>query len=87
MSDIGVRELKTRASEIIRKVKEEGERYIITYRGRPVAAIVPVDDAQAESNAQAGILAWDELVQLGQQISQEWNSPQTSAEILSEMRR
>jgi hypothetical protein len=31
--------------------------------------------------------AWDELVELGQQIGQEWKSPKSSTEILSETRR
>ena len=69
MSDIGVRELKTHVSEVVRKVKEEGKRYIITYHGRPVAAIVPVEDAQAGRDSHASSSSWDELVQLGNQIS------------------
>ena len=47
MSDIGVPELKTHVSEIVCKVKEGGKRYIIPLHGRPAAAIVPVEDAQA----------------------------------------
>jgi prevent-host-death family protein len=87
MSDIGVRELKIHASEIVRKVKERGERYIITHRGRPVAAIIPVEEAQGGLSSPAGVSVWDELVELGQQISQGWQSPKTSVEILSDMRR
>jgi antitoxin (DNA-binding transcriptional repressor) of toxin-antitoxin stability system len=34
MPDIGVRELKTRASEIIRDLREQRTRYVVTYRGR-----------------------------------------------------
>ena len=87
MSDIGVRELKTHVSEVVWKVKEEGKRYIITYHGRPVPAIVPVEDAQAGRDSHASSSSWDELVQLGNQISQKWKSSQTSVEILSGMRR
>ena len=40
MPEIGVRELKTYASEIIRSVREEGVRYLVTYRGlSPQAAL------------------------------------------------
>ena len=85
MSDIGVRELKIHASEIVRQVKESGAHYIVTHRGHPVAAIVPLEEVQAAP--QADTLAWDELVALGKQISQGWQSPQTSAEILSNMRK
>ena len=87
MSDIGVRELKTHASEIVREVRERGMRYITTHRGRPVAAIVPVEEAQAGFTPDSEMAIWKELTQLGLQIGQGWQSPQTSAEILSNMRR
>ena len=85
MADIGVRELKTHASEIVRSVKETRASYIVTHRGRPVAAIVPIDQARPE--AEANLSAWDELVLLGQEIGQGWQAAQSSSEILSEMRR
>jgi prevent-host-death family protein len=44
MPDIGVRELKTHASEIIRQVRERRERYVITHRGRPVGVLMPLDE-------------------------------------------
>ncbi len=40
---IGVKELKARAGELVRRI-ESGERILVTKRGRPVAAIVPVED-------------------------------------------
>ena len=85
MSDIGVRELKIHASEIVRKVKEKGARYIVTHRGRPVAAIIPVEQVQAGAEEES--TAWDELVRLGQQIGQRWQAEQSSTEILLEMRK
>ena len=87
MSDIDIRKLKTHSSEVIRKVKEEGARYIVTYRGRPVAAIVPLDHDQDAVNDQALQPAWEELERLGERISQEWNSPKTGVEILSDICR
>lgn len=85
MSGIGVRELKIHASEIVRQVREEGVRYVITHRGRPVAAIIPVNEVQPAP--ESGVSAWDELVSLGEQLSRNWQSDQSSAEILSDMRR
>ncbi|MCA9858414.1 MAG: type II toxin-antitoxin system prevent-host-death family antitoxin [Thermomicrobiales bacterium] len=41
MSSVGVRELKEHASEIVRRVREDGETIDITYRGEIVATIVP----------------------------------------------
>lgn len=85
MADIGVRELKIHASEIVREVKEKRMRYIVTHRGRPVAAIIPVEEAQSGAGNESS--AWDELVALGQKIGQSWQSSQSSSEILSNMRR
>lgn len=41
MERVGVRELRQRASEILRRVAEEGETYEITDRGRPAALLIP----------------------------------------------
>lgn len=41
MKQIGVRELKARASEILRNVKEDDETYEITQRGKVVARLTP----------------------------------------------
>lgn len=41
MSEIGIRELKQRASQILREVREKGETYTITYQGRPCGLLVP----------------------------------------------
>lgn len=85
MPEIGVRELKTNASEIIREVRERRARYTVTYRGRPVGLLIPLEEVPAAGESAAA--AWDELVRLGEEIGRGWISPMTSAEILSEMRR
>lgn len=41
MTQVGVRELRQRASELLRRV-EEGETIEITDRGRPVALLGPI---------------------------------------------
>jgi len=92
MPDIGVRELKANASEIIRNVREQRARYVITYRGRPVGLLMPLnkanlDSADLSSTGEPAAAAWDELTRLGEEIGREWGSPLTSAELLSEMRR
>jgi prevent-host-death family protein len=43
MTSVGVRELRQRASELLRRV-EEGESIEITDRGRPVAMLTPLPD-------------------------------------------
>jgi prevent-host-death family protein len=86
MPEVGVRELKTRASEIVRKVREQRARYVITYRGRPVGVLLPLDEA-ASADTKAGDAAWEELSRLGEEIGSGWQSSLTSAELLSEVRR
>src|SRR5215211_3187951 len=41
MTSVGVRELKDHTSEIIRRVRDDGETIDITYRGEVVATIQP----------------------------------------------
>jgi prevent-host-death family protein len=48
MPTVGVRELKNRASEILRTVREEGAEYLITHQGRPSAVLLPVDEDALE---------------------------------------
>ncbi len=47
MREIGVRELKSRLSEVLRAV-EAGEEVRVTVRGRPVAEIRPTAESRAE---------------------------------------
>ena len=86
MLSIGIRELKTHASEIIRNVRQKKSRYVITYRGQPVGVLSPLGNAETLPSTEMSS-AWDELVQLGQEIADGWQSEMTGAEILSEMRR
>ncbi|NPV09926.1 MAG: type II toxin-antitoxin system Phd/YefM family antitoxin [Anaerolineae bacterium] len=83
--EIGVREFKARASEVLREVRESRARYVISYRGRPVAALVPLETPAAE--ADVGMDAWAELERLGEEIAEAWTSPMSSTELLTQMRR
>jgi prevent-host-death family protein len=90
MAEVSVRELKARASEIIRKIREGRTRYVITHRGRPVALLIPLQEPGSSALPAAGEATtadWDDLVRLGEEIGREWRSPLTSTELLSEMRR
>lgn len=44
MASVGVRELRQRASELLRRV-QAGETIEVTDRGRPVAVLAPLPDA------------------------------------------
>ena len=87
MAELGIRELKARASEIVRRVRERKARYVITYRGRPVAVLGPLESAPVPGPETGDPGAWDELDRLGEAIGKGWKSSKTSVEILSESRR
>jgi len=84
LEEIGIRELKTRASEVVRAVKEKRARYIITQHGKPAALIIPLD---AEINQNKSDEVWTRLEELGEEIAKSWNNEKSAVEILSEMRR
>jgi prevent-host-death family protein len=84
IEEIGIRELKSRTSEVIRAVKEERARYVITQRGKPAALIIPVDAAPPEKSADE---VWERLMKIGGELSKGWQSEKSAVEILSELRR
>ncbi len=84
MPSVGVRELKARASEILRNVRERKARYLITYHGRSIATLIPLDDVESGETDEA---AWQELTRLGERIGLTWKSESSSVELLEEMRR
>ncbi len=55
--EIGARDLRTRTAEVLRAV-EQGERVTITYRGRPIAEIRPIDRRKADRAAEDVFGMW-----------------------------
>lgn len=87
MREIDVRELKAKTSEILLGVRQRRARYIITYRGQPVALLSPLEE-QAPSCAAGGeSTAWNELTRLGKEIGRAWPKGVSSADVLAEIRR
>jgi prevent-host-death family protein len=82
--EIGIRELKIHASEVVRAVKEKRVRYIVTQRGVPAALIIPLDAVVPQQSADK---VWERLMKLGEEIGQGWQNEKSAVEILSEMRR
>ena len=91
MTEIGVEELKTHTSKIVHDVRERDERYVVTYRGRPMALLVPLNadtlKREAPVETAPGESAWEKLERLGQEIGRGWKDPKTSADLISAMRR
>lgn len=87
MPEAGVRELKNRATRIVRAVRDRRARYVITYRGKPVALLAPLEAATLAAQAPPSGEVWEDLVRLGEEIAKGWQSPLTTSELLSRMRR
>jgi len=94
MARVGVRELKNQATEIIRNVRENQAEYVVTYHGRPIAVLLPVDEAWLEAEARRaaevvtpGDDVWAELEAIRQEIGRRWQSEKTGVDLISEQRR
>ncbi|MGC1376850.1 MAG: type II toxin-antitoxin system Phd/YefM family antitoxin [Anaerolineales bacterium] len=82
--EIGIRELKTHASEVVRAVKEKRARYVITQHGKPAALMIPLD---AEPAPAKGDEVWERLEKLGQELAEGWQNEKSAVETFAEMRR
>ncbi len=81
MEKVGVRELKKRASELIRMIRETHGEVQITYHGKTVALLIPVEDKEPEDDA-----AWVRLRTLSAQIGKKWPEGVSAAEAIREGR-
>lgn len=84
MLSVGVRELKQQASELIRRVREEGDEVQVTYRGEVVAMLVPVNKKRNEEVVSA---AWTDIDQLAAQIGAKWQGTPSAIDAVQEGRR
>ncbi len=94
MREIGVRELKNQATEILREVREQQAEYIVTYHGKPVARITPFDarinsvrDGSVATDGSAQEDIWAEWDELSRKIDQTQSGMRSAVETLFEMRR
>ena len=92
MALIGVRELREKTSEVIRRVREERAEYVVTYQGRPVAAILPLDTERAEAEmVEAGKRAvlgsWEYYEHLAEEIRRAWPADISTQDVIDAIRR
>jgi prevent-host-death family protein len=76
MPTVGVRELKTHATRIVRAVREDQAEYVITVDGQPVAVLRPYTALDGEAR-QAAVV--DELLERIERLAAE-NGDAGSAE-------
>lgn len=89
---VGVRELKTHAANIVREVRESRAAYVITHRGQPVGMILPLDPAghipeSAQDLDGEATDAWAEYERAGRRIAGKFSPGASGVQILSESRR
>ena len=85
MNEIGIRELKARASELVRRVAEDSAVYTITRRGRPVGVLASADVAAGKQGI-VGRKAWTRLLAIADRIAQQPASRKSALEELCRMR-
>jgi prevent-host-death family protein len=84
MITVGIRQLRQEASELVRKVREEGQEVQITYRGKPVALLIPVERASTEEGKAN---CWATLDRLAAEIGARWPEGVSAVEAVAEGRR
>ncbi len=62
VSEVSINDLKTKASEILRKVEIDKEPVTITRRGKGIARIVPMGEAASEKGEAGDMAAFGTLV-------------------------
>ena len=97
MPQVGVRELKNQTSSILQNVRNNQAKYIVTYHGSPMAAILPLNEewaakvtAKTEEAIESALseqAIWAELAELRREIDQKWQSDKSADELIAEQRR
>ena len=85
MTEVGIRELKTQASDIIRRVRDDNETFVVTYRGRPVAKLEPLEDPETTRYRTREVLA--EMDRIAETVTKYWPSGVSAVDAVSQDRR
>ena len=85
MGSVGVRELKEQTSRILRRVREGRETIDVTYRGKVVARLVPVEQIGTDTGDFAHF--WANMDRLAAEIGARWPEGLSAADAVSEQRR
>lgn len=89
---IGVRELRQRMSELLRKLREERAEYIITYQGQPVALLLPLDQEEVEralvqlGKRGGGGQGWEAYARVAERVRGSWSTTPDTQALLDEVR-
>jgi prevent-host-death family protein len=82
---VGVRELKTHASEILRGVRERGETVELTLHGRAIALVGPVRSSPARDEDLTAL--WTDIDRLADEIAAHWPEGVSAEDAVNDVRR
>jgi prevent-host-death family protein len=85
MQSISVRQLKEQTSAVLRRVREQREPIEVTYRGRVVARLVPVDPPTDADLDVAAVMR--DLDELAEEIGRAWPAGVSAVDAVREGRR
>lgn len=81
---MGIRELKVRTSEILRRVRENRASVDVTYHGQVVARIVPVPQSPDEKALKR---FWERRDRLGEEVGKHWPKGVSAVDAIREGRQ
>jgi len=85
VKEVGIRELKQRTSDILRRVREGKETVTITYRGRVVAHLVPAEDREARRAEAESV--WADMDDLAEEVGALWPARVSAVDSVQDQRR
>ena len=82
-----MRDLKNRATQVVRLVREQGAEHVLTVAGEPVAVPRPRTRDDDESRRRREMLSELEALDLlAKETAARWSSEKTAREILADVR-
>ena len=87
---VGVRELKTHATTIVRQVRDARASFLVTHRGCAVGVILPLDPggtASAAHDNDDSAAAWEAFLRAGRRLERSFQRGVSGVRLLSTMRR
>ena len=85
MDSVGINELKRDTSSVLRRVRLNKETIEVTYRGKVVARIVPIQNQDEVPKRKCEDI-WKEMDQLSDRISRQWPEGVSSVDAVRERR-
>jgi prevent-host-death family protein len=84
---VGVKELKNRATQIVRDVGKRHAEYVVTVAGKPVARLVPVEVESALEKRAQRLAALAAIKGVAEQIGAAWPEGVSAVDAVREQRR